>query len=356
MLPMRKEGGAAGGGGGDGYCYYEGGVNNSTKAVSPANINIQPDPGFFPPPEFPPPAYFSQPQPLPSEQQNYCYTLYSFGEDHHYYYYFEPDLQQFIMLTPEESLSPEVHQQPAAAEKYSTPDVQLGDDEDDTANSMEEAAGTTEEGTGDDVQLPLPADALPPRKRAKTTEEKEQRRVQRIMRNRQAAHASREKKRKHVETLEKSCADLTDENKLLKKKCDEMKKNQVQMMEQQYLLATKIKQYQSIIQAAKALGDLTTLDNVPTNTELISPADTTNNSSCSSPVSIKEEYASPESLVLNNSNSNGNEPPTSPLNLEETDDKKHNVISSVSSSLLGNLNNQSQHPAAMLLFKKFINF
>jgi transcriptional activator HAC1 len=44
--------------------------------------------------------------------------------------------------------------------------------------------------------------ALPPRKRAKTKEEKEQRRVERILRNRRAAHASREKKRKHVEYLE----------------------------------------------------------------------------------------------------------------------------------------------------------
>ncbi|ODV81388.1 uncharacterized protein CANTADRAFT_97862 [Suhomyces tanzawaensis NRRL Y-17324] len=43
---------------------------------------------------------------------------------------------------------------------------------------------------------------LPPRKRAKTKEEKEQRRVERILRNRRAAHASREKKRKHVEYLE----------------------------------------------------------------------------------------------------------------------------------------------------------
>ena len=35
---------------------------------------------------------------------------------------------------------------------------------------------------------------LPPRKRAKTQEEKEQRKIERILRNRRAAHASREKK------------------------------------------------------------------------------------------------------------------------------------------------------------------
>lgn len=43
---------------------------------------------------------------------------------------------------------------------------------------------------------------LPPRKRARTQEEKEQRRIERIIRNRRAAHASREKKRRHVEQLE----------------------------------------------------------------------------------------------------------------------------------------------------------
>lgn len=50
--------------------------------------------------------------------------------------------------------------------------------------------------------------SLPPRKRAKTQEEKEQRRVERILRNRRAAHASREKKRKHVEYLESYVLDL----------------------------------------------------------------------------------------------------------------------------------------------------
>lgn len=53
-----------------------------------------------------------------------------------------------------------------------------------------------------------PSTTLPPRKRAKTQAEKEQRRVERILRNRRAAHASREKKRKHVEFLEAYTVDL----------------------------------------------------------------------------------------------------------------------------------------------------
>lgn len=57
--------------------------------------------------------------------------------------------------------------------------------------------------------------SLPPRKRAKTQEEKEQRRVERILRNRRAAHASREKKRKHVEYLESYVLALEKNNQAL---------------------------------------------------------------------------------------------------------------------------------------------
>ncbi|KAK5128328.1 hypothetical protein LTR85_002995 [Meristemomyces frigidus] len=50
-------------------------------------------------------------------------------------------------------------------------------------------------------ELPEPTTALPPRKRAKTDDEKEQRRIERIKRNRAAAHNSRERKRQETETL-----------------------------------------------------------------------------------------------------------------------------------------------------------
>jgi transcriptional activator HAC1 len=51
-------------------------------------------------------------------------------------------------------------------------------------------------------QLPEPKTNLPPRKRAKTEDEKEQRRVERVLRNRRAAQSSRERKRQEVEKLE----------------------------------------------------------------------------------------------------------------------------------------------------------
>lgn len=50
-------------------------------------------------------------------------------------------------------------------------------------------------------ELPEPKTSLPPRKRAKTDDEKEQRRIERIKRNRAAAHNSRERKRQETEGL-----------------------------------------------------------------------------------------------------------------------------------------------------------
>ncbi|KAF2865904.1 hypothetical protein BDV95DRAFT_585345 [Massariosphaeria phaeospora] len=50
--------------------------------------------------------------------------------------------------------------------------------------------------------LPEPKTNLPPRKRAKTDDEKEQRRIERVKRNRLAAHNSRERKRQEVEALQ----------------------------------------------------------------------------------------------------------------------------------------------------------
>lgn len=50
--------------------------------------------------------------------------------------------------------------------------------------------------------LPEPKTSLPPRKRAKTADEKEQRRIERVKRNRLAAHNSRERKRQETENLQ----------------------------------------------------------------------------------------------------------------------------------------------------------
>ncbi|KAG0134419.1 hypothetical protein HOY82DRAFT_537437 [Tuber indicum] len=65
-------------------------------------------------------------------------------------------------------------------------------------------------------ELPVPTTNLPPRKRAKTDAEKEQRRIERVLRNRAAAQSSRERKQKEVESLKAERARLAESNSELK--------------------------------------------------------------------------------------------------------------------------------------------
>ncbi|KAG0133373.1 hypothetical protein HOY82DRAFT_538206 [Tuber indicum] len=65
-------------------------------------------------------------------------------------------------------------------------------------------------------ELPIPTTNLPPRKRARTDAEKEQRRVERVLRNRAAAQASRDRKEKEVESLRTERARLFESNNELK--------------------------------------------------------------------------------------------------------------------------------------------
>lgn len=72
---------------------------------------------------------------------------------------------------------------------------------------------------------------LPPRKRAKTQEEKEQRRIERILRNRRAAHASREKKRRHVELLETHVVDMVHVMKVQQQRDESLLKINLELMQ-----------------------------------------------------------------------------------------------------------------------------
>ncbi|MCJ1467034.1 hypothetical protein MMC07_005656 [Pseudocyphellaria aurata] len=67
-------------------------------------------------------------------------------------------------------------------------------------------------------ELPTPKTNLPPRKRAKTEDEKEQRRIERVLRNRQAAQSSRERKRQEVEKLEGEKSAIELQNQRLKER------------------------------------------------------------------------------------------------------------------------------------------
>lgn len=81
-------------------------------------------------------------------------------------------------------------------------------------------------------QLPEPKTNLPPRKRAKTEDEKEQRRVERVLRNRRAAQSSRERKRQEVEALEAEKNQVEQRNRELEARLAEMEaRNTILQME-----------------------------------------------------------------------------------------------------------------------------
>ncbi|KAH8689821.1 hypothetical protein BGW36DRAFT_329153 [Talaromyces proteolyticus] len=71
-------------------------------------------------------------------------------------------------------------------------------------------------------ELPTPKTNLPPRKRAKTEDEKEQRRIERVLRNRAAAQTSRERKRLEVEKLEGEKKRMEQQNQFLLQRLTQM--------------------------------------------------------------------------------------------------------------------------------------
>ncbi|KAK9366686.1 hypothetical protein V1509DRAFT_628774 [Lipomyces kononenkoae] len=106
-------------------------------------------------------------------------------------------------------------------------------------------SGPTSRKRREDLSLPLPPGVLPPRKRAKTAIEKEQRRVERILRNRQAAQSSREKKRKQLEELEDINNQLMSENKLAQERIAHVE-------EENKALKSKLEGLDAQIQAMKS--------------------------------------------------------------------------------------------------------
>jgi regulator of replication initiation timing len=86
-------------------------------------------------------------------------------------------------------------------------------------------------------QLPTPTTNLPPRKRAKTAEEKEQRRVERVLRNRAAAQKSREVKKQQLEAIE-------SERDMLKQKFETLVEENTKLTASNNHLHTELKKIQ----------------------------------------------------------------------------------------------------------------
>ena len=88
---------------------------------------------------------------------------------------------------------------------------------------MGSGAAYTEDKSSSSVRHPVPSNAPSStdgrtRKRAKTEDEKEQRRIERVLRNRQAAQSSRERKRQEVEKLEGEKSVIEQQNAHLKER------------------------------------------------------------------------------------------------------------------------------------------
>lgn len=158
-------------------------------------------------------------------------------------------------------------------------------------------------------QLPEPKTNLPPRyildrkftivdmtanphirKRAKTEDEKEQRRVERVLRNRRAAQSSRERKRQEVEALEAEKRQIEQRNQdlehqlaQLRNKDDVQRRNQA--LEQQ--LADLNQKFQLMQQQLEAATG-----NVLYGASVSSPAHTEQFRSAPSPVTLSQELFS----------------------------------------------------------------
>ena len=79
------------------------------------------------------------------------------------------------------------------------------------------------------------------RKRAKTEDEKEQRRIERVLRNRAAAQSSRERKRQEVEKLEGEKASIEQQNQYLKDRIMAVEHEKFQLQQQLTKVTAQVK-------------------------------------------------------------------------------------------------------------------
>ncbi|KAH8433585.1 transcription factor HAC1 [Aspergillus melleus] len=90
-------------------------------------------------------------------------------------------------------------------------------------------------------ELPVPKTNLPPRKRAKTEDEKEQRRIERVLRNRAAAQTSRERKRLEMEKLENEKIQMEQQNQFLMQRLSQMEAENNRLNQQVAQLAAEVR-------------------------------------------------------------------------------------------------------------------
>jgi hypothetical protein len=119
----------------------------------------------------------------------------------------EHTIEPSSLISPHEVFSASAHlPSPAPSDESSSPSPD--DDEGQSPESSDSQPRKKRKSWGQ--VLPEPTTNLPPRKRAKTEAEKQQRKYERVQRNRQAAHNSRLRKQMQMEQLEQINADLVE--------------------------------------------------------------------------------------------------------------------------------------------------
>ncbi|KAJ5624744.1 Snf7 [Penicillium lagena] len=116
------------------------------------------------------------------------------------------------------------------------PKVEPLDDEDDEAEKK-----PTKKRKSWGQELPVPKTNLPPRKRAKTEDEKEQRRIERVLRNRAAAQTSRERKRLEMEKLETEKIQMEQQNQFLLQRLSQMEAENNRLSQQVAQLSAEVR-------------------------------------------------------------------------------------------------------------------
>ncbi|CAG7922111.1 unnamed protein product [Penicillium olsonii] len=101
-------------------------------------------------------------------------------------------------------------------------------------------------------ELPTPKTNLPPRKRAKTDDEKEQRRIERVLRNRAAAQTSRERKRLEMEKLETEKIRMEQQNQFLIQRLSQMETENNRLSQQVAQLSAEVRGSRSVTPKASS--------------------------------------------------------------------------------------------------------
>ncbi|KAJ5130201.1 uncharacterized protein N7515_006240 [Penicillium bovifimosum] len=101
-------------------------------------------------------------------------------------------------------------------------------------------------------ELPTPKTNLPPRKRAKTDDEKEQRRIERVLRNRAAAQTSRERKRLEMEKLETEKIRMEQQNQFLIQRLAQMETENNRLSQQVAKLSAEVRGSRSVTPKASS--------------------------------------------------------------------------------------------------------